>query len=244
MLAATLAGKPLPASAESGRALEMRYLRAALAEPLLEDAHIEISGLEHIRIGHDDQGPNLGLRTYFGQRKKNNGVRAEITVDTPYDEGDTLRYGWRFMIPREFPSDAPRNRWWLFANWHDRPDPRLGESWDNFPSRSPPVALGYGQIKGQDTLAFVYGAPNPGTVGLIPFSRERWNRIELLITWSRGADGRASVRFNDSVQPVLEARGRNMHNGYRHFMKLGSYRHPAIEGDAWLFIGGVELRRL
>lgn len=243
MLATPLATGPLAARAESLREMELRYLRAAVAEPLLAQSHIEISSLEHIRIGSDRLGPHLGLRTYYGQRLKNNGVRAEISVDTPWEEGDTVRYAWRFLIPPEFAADTPGNRWWLFGNWHDQPDPRIGQTWDNFPSRSPPVAFGYGRVDNQDQLSFVYGAPNPRTIGLIPFARDRWQQIGLEVKWSRGADGRAAVHLNGKSTPVLEARGPNMHNGYRHFMKLGAYRHPDIKGDAWLYIGGVAVQR-
>lgn len=242
LLAAALGLKPRVAPAQNMREMELRYLRAAVTEPLLEYANIEIPALEHIRIGSDAEGPNLGLRTYHGQRRKNNGVRAEISIDFPYDEGDTLLYRWRFLIPREFESDAPRNHWWLFGNWHDQPDTRKGESWSGFPGRSPPVALGYGQTDGQDLLAFVYGAPDPSTRGTMPFTRGHWHQVELTVKWSRGVDGRASVRLDGA--PALEVRGRNMHNGFRHYMKLGSYRHPDIKGDAWVSLRQIEIKRL
>jgi Polysaccharide lyase len=242
LLAASIGLSAGDAPAQSLRELELSYLRAAVAEPLLEFANIEIPALEHIRIGRDAEGSHLELRTYHGQRKKNNGVRAEVSIDLPHAEGDTLRYRWRFRIPRDFESDAPRNLWWLFGSWHDQPNRDQGETWPGFPSRSPPLALGYGVIGGQDLLTLVYGAPGPTTRGTLTFTRGEWHQVELTVKWSRGADGRASLTIDGGA--AIEARGPNMHNAFRHYMKLGSYRHPEIRGDAWVSLRQIEIRRL
>ncbi len=232
----------LPAAAQ--RALELDYLRQALPEALLSLANIEIAAVDQISKGSDEQGPHLGLRTYYGQRKKNNGVRAEVAIDVPFKPGHTLRYHWRFKIAADFVSDAPANRWWLFANWHDQPDRSQGETWRGFPSRSPPVALGYGQIEGRDQLALVYGSPDPRTVGLVPFKRGVWQTITLQITWSRGTQGQVSLYLNDAVLPQLQAQGPNMHNDFQHYIKIGQYRDPEIRSDAVLLIGGVQIERI
>ncbi len=220
---------------------ELNFLRQAVAPDLLDDAHLQVPALENLAIGSDASGPFLGFRTRHGQPLLHGGVRAELTVDNPHAEGDTLRYSWRFKIADDFVSDAPANRWWLFGDWHDQPDPRLNQTWDNFPARSPPIALGYGQINGQDNLSLVYGAPNPNTIGLIPFKRGVWNKVTVQIKWSRGASGSVAVYLNDSPTPVLQATGPNMHNSYRHFLKLGSYRHPDILGDAWVNIADIRI---
>jgi hypothetical protein len=225
------------------RELEMSYLRAAVSEDLLPYASIEIPAIENITRTSDAQGPYLGLRTFRGQAKKNGGVRAEISIDYPYRDGDTVRYSWRMKLPGDFPSDAA-NRWWLVAQWHDQPDRTRGQTWDGYPGHSPPVALGYGRPDGQDQLAFVYGAPSPGTVGLMPIGRGEWVDVAVEITWSTGADGRARVYFNDASKPTREAHGRNMYNPFQHYMKLGMYRHPDIPGDAWIYIRDIRIRTL
>jgi hypothetical protein len=220
---------------------ELNFLRQAVAPDLLDVAHLQLPALENVAIGSDASGPFLRLRTRHGQPLLHGGVRAELTIDNPHAEGDTLRYSWRFKIADDFVSDAPANRWWLFGDWHDQPDPRLNQTWDGFPPRSPPIALGYGQIGGQDNLSLVYGAPNPITIGLIPFKRGVWNKVTVQIKWSRGASGSVAVYLNDSSTPVQQATGPNMHNSYQHFLKLGSYRHPDIRGDVWVNITDVSI---
>jgi hypothetical protein len=235
---------PTQTRAQGLRDLELSYLRSAVSADLLPYSTIEIPAIENIRRGVDAQGEHLELRTYYDQPLKNGGVRAEVSVDYPYREGDTVRYNWRLMLPTDFPSDAPTNRWWLMAQWHDQPDRTRGETWAGYPRHSPSVGLGYGQINGQDELSLLYGAPDPAPAGLIPISRGVWHALSVEITWSRGANGRAKVFLDGGKTPVREASGPNMYNGFQQYMKLGMYRHPDIRGDAWVYIGGVSVQML
>ncbi|CAN5301965.1 polysaccharide lyase [soil metagenome] len=222
----------------------MTYLRSAVSADLLPFATIEIPAIENIRQGSDGRGAHLELRTFKGQTLKNGGVRAEISIDYPFREGETLRYSWRMMLPRDFASDAPANRWWIVAQWHDQPDRSKGQTWDGFPGHSPSVGLGYGQIEGQDSLSLLYGAPDPLPGGLIPISRGVWHDISVEIIWSLGPSGRVKVFMDGGKTPVREASGRNMYNAFQHYMKLGMYRHPDIRGDAWIYISDVSIQRL
>ena len=244
MEALALALLPAATTAQDLRPLELTYLRAAVATELFPFAGIEIPAIENIRQGADALGSRLELRTYFGQPLKNGGVRAEVSVDYPYKEGDTVRYSWRMLLPNDFPSDSPQNRWWLMAQWHDQPNRTRGETWNSYPGHSPSVGLGYGQLNGKDQLSLLYGAPNPGPAGLIPISRGAWHSITVEITWSRGPNGRAKVFVDGAATPVREASGPNMYNDFQHYMKLGMYRHPDIRGDAWIYIGDVRIQRL
>jgi hypothetical protein len=147
------------------------------------------------------------------------------------------------MIKKEFVSDAPQNRWWLFGSWHDQPNRDRGETWAKFPAHSPPIAIGYVVLKGVDNLAFVYGSPNSSTIGMLPFTREQWHKVAVRIVWSRGANGLAEVRLDDSRQATFTARGPNMHNDFPHYLKVGMYRHPSIPGDTWIYLRDVNIRR-
>lgn len=240
---ALLASLAVPACrAEEGlREQELAYLRAAVAPDLLPFSHVEIPGLEHIRIAERQGRTCLGLRTVHGQAKKNGGVRAEVSLDIPFRSGDALRYEWSFLIPADLRSDAPQNRWWVLADWHDQPDRTRGETWDGFPSRSAPIIFAYGQVDGRDVVSFSYGAPDAAVQALIPVKRERWHTIAMRTLWSRGAAGRAAVSLDG--KPVAAASGPNMLNDFQHYMKVGSYRHPDIEGDAWIYIAGLRVRR-
>jgi hypothetical protein len=228
---------------QSPREAELAWLRLALSSALLPVSHLEVPSLENMRALKDNRGSFLGLRTYGGQPLVNGGVRAEVSTDFAFVEGETIHYSWMFAIPPDFQSDAPNNRWWVFAQWHGQPDPRLGQTWADFPSLSSPIGFGYGVLNGQDNLAFFYGAPQQSTVALIPFQRGRWNKIDLKVTWSRGAAGRAAVHLDGATRPVHVSQGPNMHNAYQHFLKLGSYRQRDIAGDAWIYIRNVQAQR-
>lgn len=229
------------AAADPMRELELRYLRAALASDLLPVAHLEVPGLDHLRLGERSGRACLGLRTYLGQPVKNGGVRAELSIDPPCRPGDTLTYRWSLLLPADLRSDAPRNRWWVLADWHDQPDRTRGETWEGFPSRSAPLILAYGQQAGRDILSVSYGVPDSSPRGTATLMRERWHEIAVRVRWSRGADGAASVLLDG--RPVASASGPNMHNAYQHYLKLGSYRHPEIVGDAWVYVAGISIVR-
>ena len=67
-----------------------------MPESLLEFAHVEVSAIENITIVGERAGQHLGLHLLPGQKKKNSGIRAEISVNYPFQPGDTARYAWRF----------------------------------------------------------------------------------------------------------------------------------------------------
>jgi hypothetical protein len=232
------------ASPSGSRALEVSYLNSVVPPDLTAYAHLEVGAVSDLTSMSDGAGPFLGLRSYYGQPLVNSGVRAEVSVDYPFTEGQTIRYSWRFGITSNFTSDAPTNRWWLFGDWHDQPNPNLGETWVGFPSHSPSVGFGYGQISGQDYLALLYGAPNPATVGLIPFSRGVWHSMVVEIAWSLGAAGRVAVYLDGASTPIQQAQGANMYNNYQHYLKLGSYREPDIAGDTWVYVRDVKIEHL
>ena len=230
-------------SSADPRTLEMAYLRHAVGDGQQFFAHLEVPALDNLRALSDGSGGFLGFRNYQGQPVVNNGVRAEGTVDFPFREGQTVRYSWRFGITKDFQSD-PANRWWLFGDLHDQPDASLGQTWADYQPHSPSIGLGYGRINGQDQLALIYGAPNPSTRGLVPFARGVWHRVALEITWSRGADGQVALYLDDATRPVLQASGPNMYNAYQHYLKVGSYRDPAIPGDSWVYVRDLKVERV
>jgi hypothetical protein len=221
------------------REMELGYLRAAVAPDLLGYAHLEIAAIEQVRVADEAGQRGLGLRVFAGQPLKNGGIRAEVSVDAPYRVGDTVEYRWRFLIPEDFASDAPLNRWWVLADWHDQPDRTRGETWDGFPARSAPIILGYGQVGGEDVIGLSYGSPDPAPVTTFPVRRGRWHDISVRIAWARDASGRVAVGLDGA--PVAAAAGPNMHNAFQHYAKIGMYRDPQIPGDDWIYLTGLEI---
>lgn len=223
---------------------ERDYLAAVLPPDLIRYGGVEVPSQENIRILSDAAGRYLEFRLVPGQAKKNNGIRAEISVNFPYQVGDVVRYRWKMRLPEEFQADDPQNRWWVMGQWHDQPDQNLGETWSGFPGRSPPVSFNYGRREGKDFLSLLVGSPRMKSAGLIPVTRGRWHSIEVVIKWSQGSDGRVAVWVDGSKERIVRATGPNMHNGYHHYLKLGMYRHPEIATENRLGIRDVSIEKL
>jgi Polysaccharide lyase len=236
----------LAASAQNfGQSLGDRdYLGAVLPAGLVRRAGVEVPSKENIQILSDSAGRYLEFCLVPGQARKNNGIRAEISVDYPYKVGDVVQYKWKMRLPEDFKADDPPNRWWVMGQWHDQPDRTKGETWQGFPGRSPPVSFNYGRVDGKDFLSVLVGSPKMRSVGLLPVTRGVWHSLNVLIRWSQGAEGKVAVFLDGSKDPVITGAGPNMHNGYQHYLKLGMYRHPEIVTENRLGIRDVFIEKL
>jgi hypothetical protein len=235
LLLSILASCSRPADPQA-REKELAYLRVLIPEELLAHANLEVPAIENIAILGDAEDKHLGLHILPGQKKLGGGVRAEVSVDVPHEEGATLRYEWQFRVPENFKSDAPRNRWCIIGQWHDQPDTRRGETWKDFPSRSPPVLIALGELHGRLGIGIEYGPTQSQKHGPIFIERGKWHRIAIVIHWSQKADGKATLFFDDMTVPVKTFDGPNMHNAFQHYFKFGMYRHPEIATDNWIHL--------
>jgi hypothetical protein len=248
VLLALLLGTVLCGCTKAGsREHELVYLRTVMPDSLLECAHLEIGSVKSVAITGEGQSKHLGLHLFPRQSKVHGGIRAEISVGYPFQQGETVRYSWRFMLPDGFISDAPRNRWWVIGQWHDQPNKKVGETWKNFGSFSPPVLLGLGELDGKLAISLSYGPTNqklkPRVVGPIFLERGKWHAITFVIRWSQGPDGKVLVFLDDHSKPVMIAEGPNMNNDYEHYLKLGMYRHPDIATDNWIYVDDLEISK-
>ncbi len=225
------------------REKELGYLRTVMPEDLLPYAQVEVPALENIAIQGEGTNKHLGLHVFPGQKKLHGGIRAEVSVDYPFHQGDTVKYAWRFMVPKDFVSDAPKNRWWIIGQWHDQPDESRGETWDEFVSRSPPVLISIGELEGKLGVGIAYGQDQSQKHGPIFIEPGKWHTITAIIRWSLKEDGKATFYLDDMTQPVAVAEGPNMHNDYPHYLKLGMYRHPEIQTDNWIYIDDLSITK-
>ncbi len=223
---------------------EKDYLGAVLPPDLMRYAGVEVPSEENIHIRSDSHGRYLEFRLIPGQARKNNGIRAEISVNFPYKAGDIVRYKWQMRLPDDFKADEPQNRWWVMGQWHDQPDRTKGETWQGFPGRSPPVSFNYGRRDGKDFLSLLVGSPRMKSVGLLPITRGAWHSIDVVIQWSQASEGKVAVFFDGSKAPAVSGSGPNMHNGFHHYLKLGMYRHPEIATENRLDIREVFIEKL
>lgn len=225
------------------REIELSFLRCLMPESLLEFSHVEVPAAENIAILGEGAEQHLGLHIFPAQKKLHGGIRAEISVDFPHQSGDTIRYAWRFMVPEGFTSDAPRNRWWLIGQWHDQPDKTRNESWEKFPSNSPPVLISLGEIDGKLGLGLAYGPKQDQKHGPIFIKPGKWHQLTVDIHWSQKSDGKATIYLDDLTKPTATFTGPNMHNAYQHYLKFGMYRHPEIATDNWIYIDDLTIAK-
>ncbi|MBL8991946.1 MAG: polysaccharide lyase [Spirochaetia bacterium] len=216
-------------------------MRVVLPPELLPYSHLDAAGPENVKIISTGSTVYLGFHLLPGQPKHNGCIRSEISIDYPCKFGDTIRYAWKWMAPKGFISDAPENRWWVVAQWHDQPDKSRGETWDGFPSRSPPVLFGIGEISNRLALGFEYGPKERTKKGPLWVEPGKWHSFAVEIRWSRKADGRVAVYLDDFSKPVFSAEGPNMNNEYQHYFKIGMYRNPAIQTDNWVYVDDIRI---
>ncbi len=234
---------------QASRLEEETYLAAAVAPDLIQYSLFEVASREHIEIIPD---AGVELRITRGQPKVNNGIRAELSIDYPFVENDTIRYEWQLWVPADFQPD-PQNRWWVFADWHDQPNRTLGETWDAFPSHSAPLIVGYGHVEGgqvvggfsvpnsSDVLTITYGT-DYRPLGMFAFNREETTTIRLDVTWSQTERGKMKAWVN-GVERV-SATGPNMLNAFQHYFKAGMYRNPEIDTANRVRLSNVKITKL
>jgi hypothetical protein len=218
-----------------------RCIRAVVRPGLVDFGIIEVASPEQARPDYSENESYLALRLIPKQGLVNGGMRSELSINYPFQIGDTVEYTWQFRLPADFPSD-PLNRWWIVAQWHDQPDPRKGETWANHPPECPPFFLMYRRHEGSDRLALWYRVParsDKWAVGEWVIPRGTWITISATIHWSRSENGSIVLQTDAPDCPALYSIGPNMLNDYQHWIVIGNYRHPDIQSDAT-----VHVRRL
>lgn len=223
-------------------ALSTNYLSIAMDANLFPYAGIEVPLGDSIAlVTESDQSQSVELRLFPGQPLKNNGIRAEVVVDYPYVEFETVVTTWQMKFVGPFPYDE-KNRWWVVGQWHDQPDPALGQTWADFPANSPPVLVGFGYTNGSRALGLSYGTTQR-PVGFVPIREDVWYGLSTTIRWAR--DGSGSITFRVSPgNAVLTATGANMLNAYRHYFKTGMYRHRDIATENRVRIRNISMYKL
>ncbi|KLU04443.1 putative signal peptide protein [Rhodopirellula islandica] len=227
---------------------ELLYLRAALPAELLEQSHLDIPSRDCIAKLETPEGTSLGLRIFPGQSKSHGGIRAEISLDYPFQPEEVVRYSWRFQLPEDFVSDAPQNRWWVIGQWHDQPDSTKNETWDTHPSYSPPISLSIAEVNQNLLLGISYGITHGGHEQAhpapIPIQRGNWYTVHADIHWSLTEQGRAKISLREVTDSDRVMTGPNMNNAYQHYLKIGMYRHPAIQSENWIHLDQITATHL
>ena len=183
----------------------------------------------------------IGFRLSDTTLPVHGGIRSEVAVDYPYREGETVRYAWEMLFPGPFAGDAPLKRWWLVAQWHDQPDRRIGEKWDGFPPRSPPVAIYVEERDGEPGIGLIMNGNDKRSWTRLP--RDTWLQVSVTMRWSTRDDGNVTLDVADRPEFFVSVAGQNMHKGFQHYLKLGQYRHPQIKTDNTVFFRKMNITK-
>lgn len=183
----------------------------------------------------------IGFRLNNTTLPVHGGIRSEIAVDYPFQEGESVRYSWEMMLSGPFPGDTPLNRWWSLAQWHDQPDRRIGEKWKDFPPRSPPVSIYFEERNGKPGIGVITNGRDKRSWTPVP--RGEWLRLSVSMLWSRGDEGKLIFEIDGHPEAQLVANGKNMYNGYQHYLKFGQYRHPQIKTDNTVFFRNLSIAK-
>lgn len=209
---------------------------------LLSQVSVEIASCDNVSV-HD------GYVGFILNEKKDvihSGIRSEVSIDFPFSEGETVEYRWSIMLPKNDFAGAKINRgeWWIIGQWHDQPDPYLGETWSTYKASPPPVA--------------VYIETRNGVLGIglqtmrnkvfkkhnwVPIPLDVWINLDVTIHWSQAELGFVSLRIDKEAQHDVISLGSNMLNNYQHYLKLGQYRSPRFEKKSVIYIKDVQINQ-
>ncbi len=213
------------------------------ANALLPWMSIEVADCNAIFINHDEVSFNVNPQT----KKIHNGIRAEVSVNYPFNEGDTVTYSVELKLPKNFKGDVPKNRWWIIAQWHDQPDPRLHESWADFPKRSPPVSIYIEENNGKVGIGvevWNQQQPNHPQKSWFALPLDEWLTLNTTIHWSTKSDGWVKLNISNQPNINININGLNKHNAFAHYFKMGQYRHPDIKALSTVYFRNLSIATL
>lgn len=148
-----------------------------------------------------------------------NGSRSEMTIlGLPFFTDCDTWYGYDLFIPTNWTDSGAFQ---LFGQWHTQPDYFAGESWENYPGFSPPVALELtnGSVFVDFALVPRYKRQDP--TNEIEFGV--WNTFRFHVHWSFDNSGYAEGWIN-GVKWFDPIYGRNQLNEAGNYFKFGIYR--------------------
>ncbi|MDW6003095.1 heparin lyase I family protein [Vibrio mangrovi] len=155
-----------------------------------------------------------------------NGERSEMSVQSPYQIGDTVLYQFSFrLLDSPVFSEGWDGVWVIVAQWHDQPDPRKGETWSNYKSSSPPLSY---QLEYDDRLYLVLHSANHDE--RIPVLPNQQISCRTQVHWLYETDGQVSGWCDvDGVRHPFDFSDDIMINDYYHYFKFGLYRDKNID---------------
>jgi hypothetical protein len=164
--------------------------------------------------------------------------RSEFKIFNHDPLGSEIWYGWSIKIPSNFVDD-PAGGFQIMGQFHDYPDTINGETWSNYPGRSPTISFSYGTDGINTGMLFRYGCDtiqlntsiNKTTIDTAFINKGEWNDFILHIQWALDSTGYVEAWHNGSYithynidSANYKFYGPNMYNTIPTYLKLGIYR--------------------
>ncbi len=168
-------------------AANREYLGAILPPELTRYAGVEVPSQENIAIRSDDAGPYLEFRLIPGQARKNNGIRAEVSVNYPFKLATWCATHGRCVSGGFQGRRSPEPLVGL-GQWHDQPDPTQAKRGMTFPPQSA-VSFNYVRLDGKDFLSLLVVSPK--MTRIVSSDQARFLAFDdVVLKWSQGSDGK------------------------------------------------------
>lgn len=156
-------------------------------------------------------------------------ARSELQIFEVAPAQKTIYYGWSVKIPEDY---IESSEWQVIGQFHDQPDYKNGETWDNYPANSPPVSMTYKNGKIGLTVNIPFGNGSE-VISERLVNKGQWTDIILHIYWSTSSEGYIEAWINNT--PMTDASGtitkyyfRNLYNNSGNYFKIGLYRSNKI----------------
>ncbi|MFW5801381.1 MAG: polysaccharide lyase [Spirochaeta sp.] len=165
-------------------------------------------------------------------------ARSEIQLKSTAQEGKEIYYSWYFMIDSLY---TESNDWQIIGQFHDQPDPAIGETWNSYPANSPPLSYRY---RNEQFVISVYSFESNSVMDLvaIPIQKGEWYQITSRIYWSTGDDGFMEFWLNGSqieVSGITRYAARNCFNKAGNYLKIGLYRSNTIDSTGFVYFDNI-----
>jgi len=155
-------------------------------------------------------------------------ARSEIQLKGTAQEGTEIYYSWKLKIDSSYEES---NDWQVIGQFHDQPDPAIGETWATYPAHSPSLAYNYRQ--GQLIIAVYSWETNKVMeIAIVPLSKNTWHTIITHVYWS--VENKGFIEASLDGIAIKAANGesrytaRNCFNKAGNYLKIGLYRDKNI----------------
>ncbi|PKL91472.1 MAG: hypothetical protein CVV21_07760 [Candidatus Goldiibacteriota bacterium HGW-Goldbacteria-1] len=174
--------------------------------------------------------PNNGSQT----------ARSELQLMRTAPAGTEIYYSWYIKIDSSY---TESNDWQVIGQFHDQPDPALGETWSNYPAHSPPLAYKY---KNGNLIISVYSWDINGVMDIasVPLSKGVWHRIKTRVFWSTENTGFVEAWLDgtaiESGTGLTRYTARNCFNNAGNYIKIGLYRSNSITTEGIVYYDNIK----